>query len=112
MGTVAFLEQDVFLLLSYVPNSVLLADGDAFFFGFLDLHHNLGGAQRRGVGSWRWQAHLFVLKSGPGESRKLLWCRHPSDTKCVGSIQVDKLREVLPLGTPQDDGACLIIDYE
>lgn len=114
IGTVAFLEQDVFLLLPFVHNSVLMSDGEVFFFGFLDLHHSLA-AKRRGGGSawnWKWQTYLFILKSGPGQVRKLEWCRHPNDTKSIGSVQVDKIREALPLDMPDQEGACLIIDFE
>merc|ERR1712196_696289 len=115
IGTVAFLEQDSFLLLPFIQNAVLMSDGEVFFFGFLDLHYSVPGSKRNGgaaAWNWKWQTYLFVLKSGPGQGRKLEWCRHPNDVKCVGCLQVDTIREALPLDMPDQEGACMIIDFE
>jgi len=113
-GTLAYIEAHVFLLLPYAPNSLLLAGGDTFFFGLLDVHQSRTAARGAPAGSaslgWKWQTYFFILKSGSGEGRKLMWCQHPNDERCLGSVHVGRLLAVQPLDTPQGE-ACLIIDY-
>mmetsp|Transcript_29858 Transcript_29858/g.79810 ORF Transcript_29858/g.79810 Transcript_29858/m.79810 type:complete len:342 (-) Transcript_29858:17-1042(-) len=104
-GTLAFLESDVFILLPYAPSSAFLADGDAFFFGLLDMH------KRAVTGpGWKWQTCFFVLKSGVGIARRLLWTLHPNDEVPVGSVHLSQIRAVQALDTP-DGEACLIVDW-
>merc|ERR1712192_26551 len=95
--------------------------GDTFFFGFLDCHVSRSEAQRsRGQSSqsnlgrtaWRWQSFLFILKNGEGDARRLVWSRHPTDARALGSIPIDKIRSISPLDTPDEEAACLLLDYE
>merc|ERR1712087_231021 len=90
VGTVAFVEQDVFLLLPYAPQSRLLADGDTYFFGLLDLHTPFQGSSLTsgGPGTWAWDTYFFMLKSSPHSGHRLMWCSHPNDVDCAGSVEV------------------------
>jgi len=109
-GTLAFIDANLFLLVPFAPRSLFLAGGDTFFFGLLDAHQIASQVGARGIGSyWRWQTYFFMLKSGTGEARRLLWCRHPGDERCSGELQVSRIRTVQPLDTPQGE-PCLIID--
>eukprot|EP00928_Gymnodinium_smaydae_P011113 TRINITY_DN14142_c0_g1_i1.p1 TRINITY_DN14142_c0_g1~~TRINITY_DN14142_c0_g1_i1.p1 ORF type:complete len:1124 (+),score=285.58 TRINITY_DN14142_c0_g1_i1:299-3670(+) len=104
LGTLAFLEKDVFVLLPYAPDSALLAHGAVLQFGFLDLHRSIGGL-------WIWRRFLFFLCGTPGETDcRLLWCLHPCDAAAVGGIQALDIRRAQPLDNPQGE-ACLIIDH-
>lgn len=110
-GTLAYIEANVFLLLPYAPGSLLLSGGDTFFFGLLDIHQGSTALRGTKAGTgWKWQTFFFILKSGLGEGRRLLWCLHPNDAQCLGSVQVGRVLAVQPLDTPQGE-ACLIVDY-
>lgn len=113
IGTIAHTEPNVFLLLPYAPRSLLLAGGDTFFFGLLDMHRQEAAARSSsGASHWRWQTYFFVLKSGGTvDSRRLMWSRHPNDEQHAGSLQVSWIRTVQPLDTPQGE-PCLIVDYD
>eukprot|EP00930_Biecheleria_cincta_P036646 TRINITY_DN25111_c0_g1_i1.p1 TRINITY_DN25111_c0_g1~~TRINITY_DN25111_c0_g1_i1.p1 ORF type:complete len:982 (+),score=188.65 TRINITY_DN25111_c0_g1_i1:252-3197(+) len=104
VGVLAWVEASVFLLLPYVPTSMLFANGDCFFFGQLDLHQQVHGAE------WAWRTYFFVLKNGRGDMRKLLWCRRPTDELCAGSVLIRDITAVQPLDTPSGE-VCLIVDY-
>jgi len=107
-GTIAYVEPGVFLLLPYAPDSLLLAGTETFHFGFLDVQRTTkppGAGQR-----WRWQLHFFVLKTGTGADRRLIWCHHPNDAEGVGCIWLDGISQVSQLENPYGD-LCLIIDH-
>mmetsp|Transcript_69919 Transcript_69919/g.138435 ORF Transcript_69919/g.138435 Transcript_69919/m.138435 type:complete len:1008 (-) Transcript_69919:204-3227(-) len=107
IGTLAYVEADIFLLLPYAPNSMLLQDGDTFFFGLLDLHQDNTGAQ---LGqAWRWQSCFAMVKSSSGHGRRLVWCLHPNDEQCVGSVQLACIQAVQPLDTPRGEH-CFVLD--
>ncbi|CAK0847549.1 unnamed protein product [Prorocentrum cordatum] len=59
---------------------------------------------------WKWQTCFFVLKSGVGIARRLLWTLHPNDEVPVGSVHLSQIRAVQALDTP-DGEACLIVDW-
>mmetsp|Transcript_27825 Transcript_27825/g.59252 ORF Transcript_27825/g.59252 Transcript_27825/m.59252 type:complete len:106 (-) Transcript_27825:28-345(-) len=65
----------------------------------------------RGTPEWRWQTYFFILKSGVGEARRLIWCLHPNDEFGVGEVPLTRLHSVQALDTPEGE-ACLIIDAE
>ncbi|CAE8696709.1 unnamed protein product, partial [Polarella glacialis] len=104
-GMLAWVEVNLFLLLPWQPNSLLLAGGDCFCFGLLDLHQQ--GRDKHSI----WKPYFFILKSSPGEGRKLFWCRHPSDEVCAGLAHVRDITAVQPLNTPSGE-VCLIVDYK
>lgn len=109
IGTLAYVDTAVFLLLPFEPGSVLLSLGDPFFFGFLECHQSMGASL--GAAGCKWTSYLFILKSGPGPTRRLSWCRHPNDVRSVGYVLVKDIHEMQPLDTPEG-GACLIVNYQ
>lgn len=102
VGTLAWLEVDVFLLIPWEPHSVFLGQGQNLIFGCLDLHHEEVAAH------WAWQTLFFMLKY-QGEPR-LMWCKHPNDKEPAGCVALKLLQAVQPLDTPQGE-ACLILDH-
>jgi len=107
VGTLAYVEADIFLLLPYAPNSMLLQGGDTFFFGLLDLHQGNEGAQPGQA--WRWHSCFAMVKSSPGNGRRLVWCSHPNDEHCLGSVPLACIQAVQPLDTPRGEH-CFVLD--
>lgn len=109
VGTLAFVEKSTLLLVPHAPKSLLL-QGETFFFGLLELHRSTQRAQGSGV-KWRWQVYVFILKSGMSlEARELMWCHHPSESECAGSVAIGDVNQVQSIDTPQGD-ACLIVSF-
>jgi len=107
VGTLAYVEADIFLLLPYAPNSMLLQGGDTFFFGLLDLHQDNAGAPPGQA--WRWLSCFAMVKSSPGQGRRLVWCSHPNDEDCLGSVPLACIQAVQPLDTPRGEH-CFVLD--
>lgn len=101
-GTLAFVAHDTFVMLPFLPSSVLYV-GVTFFFGYLDLHQTV--ETRLGL-QWRWNRHFFMLKAG--EHSQLLWCEHPNATGGDFVLMRD-VRDVRLLDTPVGE-PCLILD--
>eukprot|EP00927_Polykrikos_kofoidii_P067164 TRINITY_DN62684_c0_g1_i1.p1 TRINITY_DN62684_c0_g1~~TRINITY_DN62684_c0_g1_i1.p1 ORF type:complete len:1095 (+),score=177.78 TRINITY_DN62684_c0_g1_i1:376-3660(+) len=104
IGTIAFIEPNIFLLLPYASNSALLAKGIPSFFGLLDAHMAAGGL-------WSWQRCLFMIRAEPDIGSLLLWCGHPCDDDCAGSVSIASIQKVQKLDTPQGD-ICLLLDHD
>jgi len=109
IGTLAFVEADVFLILPFEPNSLMLGGNQTICFGFLDLQRTIHTANSLST-HWKWQLHFFLLKGGPANLRKLAWCHHPNDELSAGEVFLDNIRQVRLLDTPQGD-LCLVIDH-
>lgn len=109
IGTLAYVEPEVFLLLAFAPGSLLLAGLPTAAFGFLEMRQR---TQPKAPGAgvrWRWRRHFFILKGGGKTERCLLWCHHPNAQQAIDYTPVD--------GTLQVKGAdaslgehCLVLD--
>jgi len=109
VGTLAFVELDVFLLLPYAPNSLLLSGMPTLLYGFLDLQRR---TQPRAAGAgvcWRWQRYFFLLKDGRGPDQQLLWCHHPNASRAVDSVSISSVTQVRLIDASYGDH-CMIIE--
>eukprot|EP00811_Abedinium_folium_P035185 NODE_79_length_3793_cov_8.685761.p1 GENE.NODE_79_length_3793_cov_8.685761~~NODE_79_length_3793_cov_8.685761.p1 ORF type:complete len:454 (-),score=135.15 NODE_79_length_3793_cov_8.685761:1229-2590(-) len=108
VGTLAFTEKETFLLLHHAPGSLLLT-GEVFFFGSIGLK-NVTSTAPDGSEVADWTPFFFILSGGRGDARQLLWCHHPNDDECVGSLAVNRVCDVQPLDLPSV-GPCLTVSY-
>lgn len=116
VGTVAYVERELFLLMPYSPSSLLFWGAQPVNFGFLDMEQETSGSQGLTTGTSaasfrrkiRWQSRFFVLKGSHSTERQLLWCRHPNDGEAEGCLLIDGIQAVWIAESHQGDH-CLLI---
>jgi hypothetical protein len=109
LGTCGFLEPNVFVLLPYVPSSILLAGPMPTLFGFLDLQKI--ARVEAGIGAqWRWERQFVVLKVGLADQRLLLWCHSPTDSDAAGRVLIDHILKVQSINSMQGE-PCIVIEH-
>lgn len=109
VGTLAFVEPNVFALLPRASASLLLSGAETARFGFMDLQRRV---QPKAAGAgvcWQWQRHFFVLKAGRLNDRCIGWCRHPNSEKWSGQVLLQNITQVRSFrGSAKE--ACLLIE--
>ncbi|CAE7375566.1 Sqstm1, partial [Symbiodinium microadriaticum] len=93
VGTLAFVEPNVFALLPRASASLLLSGAETARFGFMDLQRRV---QPKAAGAgvcWQWQRHFFVLKAGRLNDRCIGWCRHPNSEKWSGQVLLQNITQ-------------------
>eukprot|EP00927_Polykrikos_kofoidii_P000254 TRINITY_DN10102_c0_g1_i2.p1 TRINITY_DN10102_c0_g1~~TRINITY_DN10102_c0_g1_i2.p1 ORF type:complete len:739 (-),score=128.66 TRINITY_DN10102_c0_g1_i2:134-2233(-) len=107
-GTIVYVEQNIFLLLRFAPDSFLLVGEETLFVGFLEMQ--LGGYPRPASAQSGWHLYFFLLKGGPTKSQRLVaWCHHPNDQRPAGWISADAISGVHAVEST-DGHHCLAIE--
>jgi len=110
IGTLAYVEPEVFLLLAFAPASLLLAGSPTVAFGFLEMRQR---TQPRAPGAgvhWRWRRHFFILKGGGKTEGRLLWCHHPNAQQAIDWTPVNGMLKVK--GADASVGEhCLVLEH-
>mmetsp|Transcript_7944 Transcript_7944/g.17633 ORF Transcript_7944/g.17633 Transcript_7944/m.17633 type:complete len:1009 (-) Transcript_7944:189-3215(-) len=107
LGTIAWLQTNMMLLLPYQPQSMLLSPG-TLTFGFLDLAKLQPNEETETIQTW--SVCFFILKAASGLDGRLHWCSHPNDEQSLGSVGVGAIRSMA--ASPSEEEHRFRIDAE